>query len=381
MGSLEEYRAQLDEIDREIVRLYEQRMQVSEEVAEYKIANGRTVLDRQREQEKLRTVESMVRDEKNRLGARELFEQLMSSSRKRQYQLMSEQGAQMQSAFTQVVSLTGPDTRVVFQGAAGSYSEAAMKNFFGESVESFGVETFRDAMISIEEGAADYAVLPIENSTAGIVSENYDLLVEFENYIVGEQIIRIEHCLMSVPGADLDGIKRVYSHPQSLAQSERFLQEHLSWQQIGMKNNAFAAQKVASEKDPSQAAIASAYAAKAYGLEILLRGVNQSSSNSTRFIIVSPRKIFTENADKISLCVEIAHESGALYHLLSHIIYNGLNMVKIESRPIEDRSFEYRFFIDFEGKLTDPAVRSALRGIREEARHMRILGCYQSARN
>ena len=381
MGSLEEYRAQLDEIDRGIVRLYEQRMQVSEEVAEYKIANGRTVLDRQREQEKLRTVESMVRDEKNRLGARELFEQLMSSSRKRQYQMMSEQGAQMQSAFTQVVSLTGPDTRVVFQGAAGSYSEAAMKNFFGESVESFGVETFRDAMISIEEGAADYAVLPIENSTAGIVSENYDLLVEFENYIVGEQIIRIEHCLMSVPGADLDGIKRVYSHPQSLAQSERFLQEHLSWQQIGMKNNAFAAQKVASEKDPSQAAIASAYAAKAYGLEILLRGVNQSSSNSTRFIIVSPRKIFTENADKISLCVEIAHESGALYHLLSHIIYNGLNMVKIESRPIEDRSFEYRFFIDFEGKLTDPAVRSALRGIREEARHMRILGCYQSARN
>lgn len=380
MGSLEEYRAQLDEIDRGIVRLYEQRMQVSEEVAEYKIANGRTVLDRQREQEKLRAVESMVRDERNRLGARELFEQLMSSSRKRQYQMMSEQGAQMQSAFTQVVSLTGPDTRVVFQGAAGSYSEAAMKNFFGESVESFGVETFRDAMISIEEGAADYAVLPIENSTAGIVSENYDLLVEFENYIVGEQIIRIEHCLMSVPGADLDGIKRVYSHPQSLAQSERFLQEHLSWQQIGMKNNAFAAQKVASEKDPSQAAIASAYAAKAYGLEILLRGVNQSSSNSTRFIIVSPRKIFTENADKISLCVEIAHESGALYHLLSHIIYNGLNMVKIESRPIEDRSFEYRFFIDFEGKLTDPAVRSALRGIREEARHMRILGCYQSAR-
>ena len=380
MGSLEEYRAQLDEIDREIVRLYEQRMQVSEEVAEYKIANGRTVLDRQREQEKLRAVESMVRDERNRLGARELFEQLMSSSRKRQYQMMSEQGAQTQSAFTQVASLTGPDTRVVFQGAAGSYSEAAMKNFFGESVESFGVETFRDAMISIEEGAADYAVLPIENSTAGIVSENYDLLVEFENYIVGEQIIRIEHCLMSVPGADLDGIKRVYSHPQSLAQSERFLQEHLSWQQIGMKNNAFAAQKVASEKDPSQAAIASAYAAKAYGLEILLRGVNQSSSNSTRFIIVSPRKIFTENADKISLCMEIAHESGALYHLLSHIIYNGLNMVKIESRPIEDRSFEYRFFIDFEGKLTDPAVRSALRGIREEARHMRILGCYQSAR-
>ncbi len=379
MGNLEEYRGQLDQIDREIVRLYEERMNISEKVAAYKIETGKTVLDRKREQEKLQAVESQIREEKNRLGARELFEQIMSSSRKRQYQMMTERGVQTQSAFTQVPELAGPDTRVVFQGAAGSYSEAAMKNFFGENVESFGVETFRDAMISIEEGAADYAVLPIENSTAGIVSENYDLLVEFENYIVGEQIIRIEHCLMGVPGASLEGIRRVYSHPQSLAQSERFLQEHLSWQQIGMKNNAFAAQKVAQEKDPAQAAIASAYAAQAYGLEILQKGVNQARNNSTRFIIVSPRKIFTDKADKVSLCVEIAHESGALYHLLSHIIYNGLNMVKIESRPIEDRSFEYRFFIDFEGKLTDPAVRSALRGIREEARHMRILGCYTSA--
>ena len=379
MGNLEEYRGQLDQIDREIVRLYEERMNISEKVAAYKIETGKTVLDRKREQEKLQAVESQIREEKNRLGARELFEQIMSSSRKRQYQMMTERGVQTQSAFTQVPELAGPDTRVVFQGAAGSYSEAAMKNFFGENVVSFGVETFRDAMISIEEGAADYAVLPIENSTAGIVSENYDLLVEFENYIVGEQIIRIEHCLMGVPGASLEGIRRVYSHPQSLAQSERFLQEHLSWQQIGMKNNAFAAQKVAQEKDPAQAAIASAYAAQAYGLEILQKGVNQARNNSTRFIIVSPRKIFTDKADKVSLCVEIAHESGALYHLLSHIIYNGLNMVKIESRPIEDRSFEYRFFIDFEGKLTDPAVRSALRGIREESRHMRILGCYTSA--
>ena len=381
MGNLEEYRGQLDQIDREIVRLYEERMNISEKVAAYKIETGKTVLDRKREQEKLQAVESQIREEKNRLGARELFEQIMSSSRKRQYQMMTERGVQTQSAFTQVPELAGPDTRVVFQGAAGSYSEAAMKNFFGEKVESFGVETFRDAMISIEEGAADYAVLPIENSTAGFVSENYDLLVEFENYIVGEQIIRIEHCLMGVPGASLEDIRRVYSHPQSLAQSERFLQEHLSWQQIGMKNNAFAAQKVAQEKDPAQAAIASAYAAQAYGLEILQKGVNQARNNSTRFIIVSPRKIFTDKADKVSLCVEIAHESGALYHLLSHIIYNGLNMVKIESRPIEDRSFEYRFFIDFEGKLTDPAVRSALRGIREEARHMRILGCYTSAHN
>ncbi|MBQ9644394.1 MAG: chorismate mutase, partial [Lachnospiraceae bacterium] len=145
MGNLEEYRGQLDQIDREIVRLYEERMNISEKVAAYKIETGKTVLDRKREQEKLQAVESQIREEKNRLGARELFEQIMSSSRKRQYQMMTERGVQTQSAFTQVPELAGPDTRVVFQGAAGSYSEAAMKNFFGEKVESFGVETFRDA--------------------------------------------------------------------------------------------------------------------------------------------------------------------------------------------------------------------------------------------
>ena len=143
-----------------------------------------------------------------------------------------------------------------------------------------------------------------------------------------------------------------------------------------MKNNAFAAQKVAEEKNPSMAAIASEYAAKCYGLEILKRGVNDISNNSTRFIIISNQKVFLKDAQKISICFEIPHESGSLYHILSHFIYNDLNMTKIESRPIEGKRWEYRFFIDFEGNLADSGVKNALCGLREEALNLRILGNY-----
>lgn len=247
--------------------------------------------------------------------------------------------------------------------------------YFGEEIQSFHVDSFRDAMSSIDDGSADFAVLPIENSTAGVVDEIYDLLQEYENYIVGEQIIQVEHCLLGLPGAKIDGIKTVYSHPQSLMQSARFLGSH-DWKQISMQNNAFAARRVAEDGDPTQAAVAGEQAAAAYGLQILQRKINDCNGNSTRFIIVTNQKIFRKDADKISICFELPHESGSLYHMLSHFIYNNLNMTKIESRPIEDRDWEYRFFIDFEGNLADGAVKNALRGLRDEARNLKILGNY-----
>ncbi len=373
---LTELRDKIDVIDEQIVKLYEERMDVCAQVAQYKIENGKKVFDRAREEEKIRKIQGMTHNEFNRHGITELFEQIMSMSRKLQYQLLTNEGVLGKMPFIAVEELDTKKARVVFQGAEGAYSQAAMETYFGDQIRSFHVDTFREAMESIEEGSADFAVLPIENSTAGIVSEIYDLLVEFENYIVGEQIIRIEHCLLGLPGTKLEDIKRVYSHPQSLMQSARFLKDHSLWQQISMRNNAFAAQKVAEDKDPAQAAIASEYAAKVYGLEVLQKKVNQSSSNSTRFIIVTNQKIFRENAQKVSICFEVPHESGSLYHMLSHFIYNNLNMTKIESRPIEDRSWEYRFFIDFDGNLSDGAVKNALRGLREEARNMKILGNY-----
>ena len=376
MEDLGKLREQIDGIDAQIAALYEKRMEISGKVAEYKIETGKKVFDKQREEEKLSHLRTLVDGDFNKNGITELFELIMSISRKRQYQLLTEKGAIGRLPFIGVEELEKGKARVVFQRAEGAYSQAAMMQYFGEQINSFHVDTFRDACVAIDEGSADYAVLPIENSTAGVVSEIYDLLVEFENYIVGEQVIRIEHCLMGLPGTKLSDIHTVYSHPQSLMQSARFLLEHPSWKQISMKNNAFAAKKVKEEKDRSQAAIASEYAAKLYGLEVLEKGINQSVSNSTRFIIVTNQKIFKKDAKKVSICFELPHESGSLYHMLSHIIYNNLNMNKIESRPIEERNWEYRFFIDFEGNLGDSAVKNALRGLRDEARNLRILGNY-----
>lgn len=375
MADLTELRQQIDEIDARIVELYEKRMEISGQVAQYKIETGKKVFDKVREDEKIRTVKSLAHNEFNSHGVEELFEQIMSMSRKLQYRLLAEHGSSGKLPFIGVDTLAEGKARVVFQGAEGAYSQAAMIQYFGNQVSSFHVDTFRDAMIAIDEGSADFAVLPIENSTAGIVSEIYDLLVEFENYIVGEQIIKIEHCLMALPGTKMEDIGTVYSHPQSLMQSARFLNQY-AWQQISMQNNAFAAKKVAADGDKTQAAIASEYAAKLYGLEVLKKGVNQSSTNSTRFIIVTNQKIFLKDAKKVSICFEVPHESGSLYHMLSHFIYNNLNMNRIESRPIEDRNWEYRFFIDFDGNLSDSSVKNALRGLREEAREMKILGNY-----
>lgn len=373
---LSKLREELDRIDGQIVKLYEERMEYCSQVADYKIETGRNVLDKAREEEKLRKVRALVHNECNAHGVQELFEQIMSMSRKLQYSKLTAHGAGGRLPFIGVDALETDKARVVFQGAEGAYSQMAMMQYFGESVNAFHVDTFREAMCSIEEGRADFAVLPIENSTAGIVSEIYDLLVEFENYIVGEQIIRIEHCLLGVPGAKQEQIRTVYSHPQSLMQSARYLNAHENWRQISMQNNAFAARRVIEDGDMSQAAIASEQAAKIYGLDILERGVNQADNNSTRFIIVTNQKIFLKDASKVSLCLEVSHESGSLYRILSHFIYNNLNMCKIESRPIEERNWEYRFFIDFEGNLADGAVKNALRGLREEARSMKILGNY-----
>ena len=373
---LKDLRSEIDVIDKQIVELYEKRMEVASQVADYKISVGKKVIDKQREDEKLKAVKALAHSDFNRIGVEELFSQLMSMSRKLQYQKLSEKGASGNLPFIQKDSIDKKNSRVCFQGAAGSYSEEAMKKFFGEDVNSTAVETFRDAMALLEEGSVDYAVLPIENSTAGIVSEIYDLLSEYEHYIVGEQIIEIKHCLLGVPGAKLEDIKTIYAHPQALMQSAKFLSENGNIQQIGMKNNAFAAKKVADEKDKTQAAIAGAGAAGVYGLEVIKEGINQADSNSTRFIIVTNQKVFLKDAKKISICLEIPHEAGSLYHIMSHFIYNNLNMTKIESRPIEDRNWEYRFFIDFDGNLGDSAVKNALRGLREEAKTLRILGNY-----
>jgi chorismate mutase/prephenate dehydratase len=174
----------------------------------------------------------------------------------------------------------------------------------------------------------------------------------------------------------MEGLSKVYSHPQALMQCAHYLEGHRSWQQISMKNTAFSAKKVLDDQDPTQAAIASEISAKIYGLEILDRQINDNKQNVTRFIVLAKRPLITAGAKKISICVELNHEVGSLYKLLSYISIFGLNMNKIESRPIPGKNFEYRFFIDFEGNISQPDVVSALRGIRQGANKIWFLGNY-----
>ena len=240
MATLEELRVELDKIDNQMVELYQKRMNVCREVGDYKVKAGRKVYDRQREQEKLADVASKVDNDFDKNGVRELYTQLMSMSRKLQYQKLVEAGALGRLPFIQIDSLEKDTARVVFQGTEGAYGEAAMHQFFGEDVNCFHVRTFRDAMTAIEEGAADYAVLPIENSSAGPVNEMYDLLDEFENYIVAETILPVVHTLSGLPGTTLTDIKRVYSKAEALMQTTGFLNDHAEWQQISVVNTAIA---------------------------------------------------------------------------------------------------------------------------------------------
>ena len=219
-------------------------------------------------------------------------------------------------------------------------------------------------------------MLPIENSTAGFVIKNYDLLAKYKNYIVGEVYVPISHMLLGLKDAELSDIKTVYSHAQALMQSSEYLDSHKEWRQIAMENTAVAAKKVMEDGDKSQAAVASRTSGELYGLKELAESINNTKSNTTRFIILSREPVYEEHAGKISISFEIPHVSGSLYNILGNVIFNHVNMVMIESRPIPEKPFEYRFFVDIEGNLGDAAVQNALNGIRAEASVLKILGNY-----
>lgn len=376
MPDLQELRKQIDEIDDAMVSLFEKRMSIAEQVANYKIETGKPVFDEAREQEKLQSLGEKTHTSFNCCGIQQLYQQIMSISRKRQYQLLQAYDPKDLAGFTSVTKLEKKDARVIYQGVEGAYSHAASIAFFGNEGNCRHVDTWKDAMEAIKNGSADYAVLPIENSTAGIVQDNYDLLTQYDHVIVGEQLVPCQHVLMGLPGTELCEIQHVYSHPQALMQCRDFLNAHPDWNIHPYRNTAKAAKKVAQEQDRSQAAIASPYAAEYFHLSVLQEGIYSNPGNSTRFIIVSKQKIYCKDAKKISVSFELPHTSGSLYSSLSHLIYNGLNMTKIESRPVLSQNWEYRFFVDFEGNLNDSAVKNALRGLENEVQNLRIHGNY-----
>lgn len=369
-------RNQLDEIDSSMIELFEKRMKLCADVAEFKIATGKPVFDREREQQKIRSVRELAHGEFNQRAAEELFSQLMTISRRFQYQMLEQNGKPVETGFQPVESLKTKDVRVVYQGVEGAYSHAATLQYFGSDVEAFHVETWQDAMKAVEDGTADYAVVPIENSSAGAVIDNYDLLIKYHNVIVAETFVTVNHALLGLPGSRMEDIKTVYSHPQALMQSSEFLNGHREWSQISVENTAVAAKKILEEQDRTQAAIASEVAGELYGLDVLASAINHNKNNTTRFIILAKDRVYCRNAGKVSICFELPHKSGSLYNMLGHVIYNGVNMVMIESRPIPGKTWEYRFFVDVEGNLGDSSVQNALKSISEEASNMWILGNY-----
>ncbi len=372
---LKECRAQLDVIDSKIVELFETRMNICKDVAEYKIAVGKAVYDGERERQKLDAVSAMAHEEYNKPAVRELFTQLMTISRRFQYGLLAKHGKAEPLGFRAVDELPAAG-RVVYQGVEGSYGHAAALQYFGGAAELYHVPTFEEAMQEVEKGRADYAVLPIENSSAGSVVDSYDLLPKYQNYIVAEIFLPVSHALLAAPGTELSDIRTVFSHPQALMQCSNFLNAQKNWRQVTSENTAVAAKKVIEDGDRTQAAVASEIAGRLYGLEVLKPSIQNNQGNTTRFMILSHEAIYRKEATKLGITFELPHRSGTLYNILGNFIFNGLNMRMIESRPIPERNWEYRFFIDIEGSLEDAAVRNALNGVAAEAQNMKILGNY-----
>lgn len=373
---LMDIRAQLDDIDKNMVELFEKRMILCKEVAKSKIHTGKKVLDRERELQKLDSVGELAQDNSNKKNVQELFKQIMAMSRKLQYQEMMNAGIGMEIPFQIVGEIPKDGCKVVYQGVPGAYSYEATRKYFGEKVDCHPVKTFGQAMETVMCGECDYAVLPIENTTAGIVNDVYDLLVKHNPTIVDIIDVPVSHVLLGLPDAKISDIRTVYSHPQGLMQCCDFLEQYPDWKQIAQANTAGSAKKVLEEQDKTQAAIASKEAARLYGLQVLKENIVHNQSNVTRFVIVSNKKICRAGAERVFLYLELPHESGSLYRILSHFIFNNLNLTKIESRPIVGKSWEYRFFIEFEGNLQDVSVKNALNGIYEEASKVELLGNY-----
>ena len=382
MDELKQYRDQIDTIDRQLAELFQQRMDVVDKVGQYKLERSLPVLDAKREQEVLAAKAALARDEAMSADLAALFEHLMAVSRRRQRKLIRETGddpAYQRCQRALAAARTPIDRpRVAYQGVAGAYSEMACINFFGDAAETIGLEQFEDVFQALKTGAADYAVLPIENSTSGAIRQVYDLMSEYECYIVGETTVKVEHCLMAPKGATLDTITHVYSHEQGLFQSDRFLNTHPDWVQVPCADTAGAGRYVAQTGDVTKAAIGSERAAQLYGLDILVRGTNHNANNTTRFVVVSPAMELREGADKISTVFSLPHEAGSLHRIMTIFAVNGLNMTKLESRPMPGHSWEYMFFLEFTGSLLAPEMDGILRELSQTAADFRVLGNFVS---
>ncbi len=271
------------------------------------------------------------------------------------------------------------NARVAFQGERGAFSEEAAAKLLGEEISLVPRPTFEAAFSAITDGAADYILAPIENSLAGPVHRSFDLLVDSKLNILAEVIIPIVHNLIAAPGAKFEEISVVESHPVALAQCERFFSEHPRLKRIATEDTAGSVRDVVRSGDRTRAAIASRRAAETYGGAILREHLEDNRENYTRFLLLSESEASVENADKLSLVFQLDHRPGALYHSLEPFARRNLNLMKIESRPVHGRPWQYRFYLDLQASRRDPEVAAALHELEGLVVDLRILGSYVSA--
>jgi chorismate mutase/prephenate dehydratase len=371
LPDLQALRERIEGIDREILAALRRRMALAEEVAGSKLRAAFPFRDEPREEQVLQRVRHLAVEEG--LDPHEI---------ERLYRLVMEMSVAHQRAF--VRALAAAPLRVAYQGVEGSYSHlTAQRRYAGipEGVLLEGFETFRQAADAVREGHADRGLLPIENTTAGSINETYDLLAEGGLTITAEAVSRIEHCLLGLHGTRLEDVRLVLSHPQGLLQCQDFLRTLPDARTQAEFDTAGAARKVRERNDRTVAAIASESAARVYGLAVLRRAIQSQEGNYTRFVELAREPLRGTTAErpaamKASLLLEVAHQAGALAEVLAAFARRGVSLLKLESRPVPARPFQYRFYLDVEGDAAREPLRAALADVAAHTRELRVLGSY-----
>lgn len=375
MRDLKEIRKEIDRIDNQIIPLLEQRFHCSVDVAEYKRANNLPILNAERENRIIEGIKEREGDFSNEIAM--LYSTLMEISRLVQYQRTdydSEFVDKICSAET-FPDCIGENSVIACGGTVGSYTGKAAEFFFGSKAKLDYYKTFEDVFDAVDKGLAEFGVVPVENSTAGSVKEIYDLILQYRFYINSCVDLSISHCLLSVKGAKLDNIKTVYSKDQALMQCSKYLEKH-NIKPVENDNTALAAKLISELNDKSFGAIASKTAAEEFGLDVLAENIQNTSVNTTRFYVISKKLTSSVNSNKVSLCFGIPHTPGSLYKILARFAALGLNLTKIESRPLYNKKFHYCFYLDFSGNVNDESITEFLASLSLELPDFSFLGNY-----
>lgn len=353
--NIDEYRNRIDRIDKQLVTLFCERMDTASDIAAWKKEQKRPVFDPERERQKLLEVASSVPEELREYTA-SLYSLLFELSRSYQNRLLgtaSELTAQIQGAIDETPALFPSDASVACQGVAGAYSQIACDRLFKRPAVLY-LSSFDAVFSAIESGLCRYGVVPLENSTAGSVNAVYDLMMNHNFRIVRSVRIKVDHCLLVNPGTRREEIREIYSHQQAISQCEKYLQSFPNARVIPCENTAVAAKMVAEAGRRDAAALSSHSCGKIYGLSCLESSVQDMDNNFTRFICISKKLEIYPGADRTSLMAVLPHEPGSLYKLLSRFYALGLNLNKLESRPLPNRNFEFMFYFDLETSVYSP---------------------------